>query len=243
MKKLRSVLSIVLVVAMVLSLLPHSEPRTHAKEDKMEVTVQKYGYEVVNGKERVTVPYLSGAYLQVQDMNGNKVYPTDREAFISGDSATTFELSPGRYKLVEISAPDGYTAAKEPVEFTVKEGTTTIYDPQIVYTGKHLETDNSTSARGTAPLSVHNGSRLMGLSSCIQPHIENPRKMVAPYHYVSESDYSKLTLEQKEKIKRIIYTYSKNSVEAYRLLGSADFAGAGMYDAVCEDILDEFSRV
>ena len=53
MKKLRSVLSIVLVIAMVLSLLPHSVPRTHAEGQRMEVTIQKYGYEMSGENEKI----------------------------------------------------------------------------------------------------------------------------------------------------------------------------------------------
>ncbi|MBQ7145721.1 MAG: VaFE repeat-containing surface-anchored protein [Lachnospiraceae bacterium] len=236
MKKLRSVLSIVLVIAMVLSLLPHSVPRTHAEGQRMEVTIQKYGYETVGGEKKMTVPHLPGAYLQVQDSKGNKVYPTDAEFFISGESAKVIELPPGQYQLVELSAPDGYIGTSQPVPFTVKEATT-ILDTQATYESQWIPPNNQTEIRGVGGNVIYYNGKYHP-ASCIQADKEDPDYNGTPSRYVPEGDYTAFGPELKEQIKRVIYKYQFDNAEAYRILGRSNYPKANLYWAVARVIED-----
>ena len=236
MKKLRSVLSIVLVIAMVLSLLPHSVPRTHAEGQRMEVTIQKYGYEMSGENEKMLVQHLPGAYLQVQDSKGNKVYPPDAEFFISGESPKVIELPPGQYQVVELSAPDGYIGKSQPVPFTVKEATT-ILDTQTTYKSQWIPPNNQTEIRGVGGNVIYYNGKYHP-ASCIQADKEDPDSNGTPSRYVPEGDYTAFGPELKERIKRVIYKYQFDNAEAYRILGSSNYPKANLYWVVARVIED-----
>ena len=63
---------------------------------------------------------LPGAHLEVRDANGNLI-----EAWVSTNETHFIKLQPGKYKLTETIAPDGYVLSTETIEFEVKvDGTT-----------------------------------------------------------------------------------------------------------------------
>lgn len=72
--------------------------------------------------DKETKERLLGAEIQILDESGDEVY-----RFTSGNSPTTLPtLAVGRYRAVEVKAPDGYYLNTEPVSFEVKDDTTSL---------------------------------------------------------------------------------------------------------------------
>ncbi len=79
--------------------------------------VDDYTKVEISKQDVITKSELPGAKLKIVDEEGNTI-----EEWVSTDKPQYFEkLKVGKYKIVEVEAPDGYVLATEPVEFEVLE--------------------------------------------------------------------------------------------------------------------------
>ena len=79
--------------------------------------VDDYTKVEISKQDVITKSELPGAKLKIVDEEGNTI-----QEWVSTDKPQYFEkLKVGKYKIVEVEAPDGYVLATEPVEFEVLE--------------------------------------------------------------------------------------------------------------------------
>lgn len=194
------------------------QPRT------CDVTVKKYGYELIDGKEVVTVDSLPGAKLQILDSKGNKVYPEgSAEYFVSEDKPSVIKLAPGEYKLVELEAPEGYERTDKEVGFTVAEPSVTGIDPSANYTGMQDSLRDGVYLVDNA--AVYLNGKSIGVAMCVQPGPSLPRTSPgnSGYKYYSEAEFDGLTSLQKARIKKMIDMYLKQDAGAVAKLKSGGY--------------------
>ena len=104
--------------------------------------------------------FLKGAKFQIKDANGNVV-----KEFTSNGQAQEFILPVGKYTLVEVAAPSGYTKSDEVYEFTIEPGAAGSVNP-----GKTA----SVAGFGDTSGSIIMGANHMevgktGLAFCVNP--------------------------------------------------------------------------